>query len=249
MVSAVSALLEFTFLAGIINEPTRIPKILSGSNHHKLRKEVQMATSNSTQLPQNVKDEAGKVYGKLTVIEFVGIRGNAARWHCCCECGRHTNVRGAMLRSGNARSCGCTRYLARGLYGTSEHRTWSGMKTRCYNPQAHSYRRHGARGITICDRWRKSFVNFLADMGPKPFPEASIERVDNDGPYSPENCVWASRLEQARNMRSNRLLTYNGETMCLSAWAQRFGLQSDTIAARIARGWSIEKALTTPVIK
>lgn len=97
---------------------------------------------------------------------------------------------------------------------------------------------YAGRGITVCDHWRTSFVNFLADMGPKPFSEATIDRYpDQNGPYSPENCRWATKLEQSQNSRKARMLTYNGETMCLRAWARKLGITHRTLSERIRRGW------------
>lgn len=201
-----------------------------------------MATCNSTQLPPRVKDEAGNVYSKLTVLECAELRSpEGAFWLCRCECGNLTTVNGSNLRKGNTKSCGCLHYRANGGSGTPEHRIWKDMKRRCYNPRRPDYYLYGGRGITMCDRWRKSFVNFLADMGLKPFPEATIERVDNNGPYAPENCVWATRLEQARNKRTARLITYKGETKSLREWSQRAGVLESTIYYRLKRGVPAEQ--------
>jgi hypothetical protein len=112
------------------------------------------------------------------------------------------------------------------------------MKRRCYNPNNDQYHLYGERHIVVCDRWRKSFVNFLADMGPKPFPEASVERISNDGNYEPGNCKWATKMEQSQNTRKVRLLTYKGVTMCLRAWARKLGITHQTLRLRIERGWS-----------
>ncbi len=127
-----------------------------------------------------------------------------------------------------------------------EANTWRSMKQRCQNPKAHEYENYGGRGITICERWSSSFDLFCEDMGPRP-PGTSIERIDNNGNYEPGNCKWASRIEQRRNTRFNRLLTLNGRTQPMSAWVEETGIQWDTIYARLKRGWSIEKALTFPV--
>lgn len=129
---------------------------------------------------------------------------------------------------------------------TPEYRIWCAMKTRCYNPNASNYEFYGGRGITVCDRWRKSFENFLTDMGPRPFPDASIDRYpDPDGPYSKENCRWATKKEQSQNSRKSRMLSYNGETLCLLDWAKRLGITHSTLRVRLEQ-WPIEKALTAP---
>jgi hypothetical protein len=123
------------------------------------------------------------------------------------------------------------------------------MKERCCNPSNKHYKDYGARGIAICDRWQTSFEAFLEDMGPKPTGKYTIERVDNSKGYSPENCIWATDKTQARNTRNNRCFTLNGETQCLSAWAEDYGIEYPILWSRIKRGWPIEKALTTPVRK
>lgn len=129
---------------------------------------------------------------------------------------------------------------------TPEYRIWCAMKTRCYNPNVANYEFYGGRGITVCERWIESFANFLMDMGPKPFPDASIDRhPDPDGPYSPENCRWASKKEQSQNSRKARMLTYNGETLCLLDWAKRLGIAHSTLRVRLEQ-WPLEKALTAP---
>jgi len=205
------------------------------------------STRCSRKCPANppVKDERGKVYNRLTVIELAEIRGEA-RWLCRCECGNLTKVAGSDLRGGDTKSCGCLRASQGGGHGTTEYTTWKEMKRRCFNTRNSQYYLYGGRGITICDRWRKSFVNFLADMGPKPFPEASIDRYpDMNGPYSPENCRWATKMEQSQNSRKARMLTYNGETMCMRAWARRLGITHGTLRRRIKLGWSPEKVFSS----
>lgn len=120
------------------------------------------------------------------------------------------------------------------------------MRQRCNNPEVRAYPRYGGRGIAVCARWL-SFANFLADMGPRPTPAHTVERIDNNGPYAPENCRWADRTEQANNTRKNRHLTLNGATRTLAEWSRATGIGTHTIGARIDRlGWSVEMALTTP---
>ncbi len=133
-----------------------------------------------------------------------------------------------------------------GMTKTPEYRVWHNMKSRCLYPNDKAYKHYGGRNITVCDRWLNSFVNFMADMGPKPFTEATIHRIDNDSGYSPENCVWASKEEQALHCSTTRQITYNGETMSLRGWARRIGVTHCTLSKRIARGWTLDKALNTP---
>lgn len=202
-----------------------------------------MATSDSNQLPPRVKDERGKVYNKLTVIEFVGVRGNhRAYWLCRCECGNTIETAGSTLRGEHSGSCGCTNATIGRRSHSPEHRIWAAMKTRCYNPKSANYKFYGDRGVVICDRWRKSFLAFLEDMGPKPFPDASIDRYPNqNGPYCKENCRWATKSEQSQNSRKARMLTFNGETMCLTAWARKLGITHSALRLRIEHGWPLEK--------
>lgn len=123
-------------------------------------------------------------------------------------------------------------------------KTWGDMKGRCLNPAHRNYADYGGRGISICERWL-TYENFLADMGERP-PGRSLDRLNNDGNYEPSNCRWATPKEQARNTRSNRLITYKGETKCMAQWADDLGLPKHTLEQRVAKGWDIEKALTTP---
>jgi len=119
------------------------------------------------------------------------------------------------------------------------------MKERCCNQHARDYRYYGGRGITVCERWLLSFVAFLEDMGRRPSLRHMLERLDNDGPYSPENCCWATRIEQANNRRNNRLLTWNGRTQTLAAWSRETGIPQHRIEQRLNRcDWSIADALT-----
>lgn len=131
----------------------------------------------------------------------------------------------------------------------AEYRTWLNMKTRCENPNNHRYAEWGGRGIVICERWSE-FSNFIADMGPRPSSKHQIDRIDNDGPYSPENCQWATRTTQARNTSASRYLTWNGQTKTAAEWAEITGMRSHLILSRIDRyGWTVEQALSTPARK
>lgn len=129
-----------------------------------------------------------------------------------------------------------------------EYRAWQTMRLRCTVPSNPAYADYGGRGIKVCDRWLNSVESFIADMGPKPSPAHELDRYpDNNGNYEPGNCRWATRSDNDRNRRSNRLIAHQGETMTLVAWAERTGISEDVITKRLAAGWSAEKALTTPV--
>lgn len=139
------------------------------------------------------------------------------------------------------RPFGRTRYLP-------EYRSWLGMRQRCFQPNNPAYPGYGGRGITVCPEW-SDFAAFYRDMGPRPSPTHSLDRIDNDGPYSRENCRWATKSEQARNRRSNRLLTLNGETMLQSDWAKRLGVEDRRLEHRLSLGWTVERVLTQPFRK
>lgn len=129
---------------------------------------------------------------------------------------------------------------------SAERRVWDGIRNRCNNPNCDCYDRYGGRGIRVCERWG-SFANFLADMGNRPSPDHQIERVNNDGPYSPENCVWATRTTQARNRRSSTLITFREETKSIAEWAEVMGIPYRTLQQRLSHyKWEVERAMTTP---
>lgn len=126
-----------------------------------------------------------------------------------------------------------------------EYQSYNNMKGRCLNPKIEEWKHYGGRGITICERWLAGFRYFLKDMGPKPTKKHTLERIDNSKGYSPDNCKWATRKEQAQNTRRNRLLTFNGDTKCMQEWADELGLNYITIHSRLSKGWTIEEALST----
>lgn len=135
-----------------------------------------------------------------------------------------------------------------GLCKTKEYMIYSKMKDRCCNKNAKDYYLYGGRGIKVCDRWLECFENFYTDMGPKPTPKHTIDRIDNNGDYCPENCRWITQKEQNRNQRTNHILEFNGKKLPLVVWAELLNLERRTLCSRINKlGWSVEKALTTPL--
>lgn len=135
-----------------------------------------------------------------------------------------------------------------GLSRSREYMAYYAMLNRCYNPECKPFPSYGGRGIIVCDRWRASFLNFFEDMGRRPSPGHSIDRKDNDGPYSKDNCWWSERLHQCNNKRNNRLLTVGGITDTIAGWGRRTGINRLTIQQRIVKfGWSAEEAVSTPI--
>jgi len=172
-------------------------------------------------------------------------------WLCTCECGTERPVQARSLTSGTSRSCGCyhkSRVTNHGYTGSPTFYTWQSMKQRCHYPKAKSYKHYGGRGIVVCDRWRHSFENFLEDMGERP-DGCSLDRIDYDGPYSPENCRWADHKTQQRNRPDATVLTYNGMTKNLYDWAAEYGKTGKQVYDRICAGWSVEDALNKPMRK
>ena len=200
-----------------------------------------------------VIDLTGRVFGRLTVIERSG-SGLPVRWRCRCECGNETASFGTNLKAGTARSCGClrdelvaVRMTKHGRHDTPEYQAWANAKSRCHNSHAQAFRNYGGRGIVMCDRWRDDFAAFYADMGERPGHRYTLERIDNDGPYSPDNCRWATYSEQLRNTRQNRVLEFNGKRQPLMDWAIETGIAYNTLQSRLRTGHSIEQTLTAPV--
>lgn len=136
-----------------------------------------------------------------------------------------------------------------GMRRSAEWKAWQNMKRRCDYSRRADFHRYGGRGIEVCPAWQNSFLAFYSDMGPRPSSGHTLDRIDNDGPYSPENCRWLTRKEQAQNRESNHRLTLGGVTRTLADWADACGVKADTIGRRLRLGWSVEKALDTPVTR
>ena len=133
-----------------------------------------------------------------------------------------------------------------GMSKTPEYRAWIHMKDRCFNPNSKDYPNWGGRGITVCDRWL-NFENFLADMGSRPTTKHSLDRIDNDGDYSPKNCKWSTKAEQQNNRRYNRLITIDDVTLTIAQWTKEMGFNEHCISRRLNDGWSEFDAVMTPV--
>jgi hypothetical protein len=205
-------------------------------------------------------DMAGQAFGMLSVIDLAESRKNKSFWNCECTCGVRIQVAGNSLRTGNTKSCGCTRMqkfhaaariatTKHGMYGTPVYRTWQSILARCDKPSHKSYKDYGGRGIKVCESWR-DFSTFFADMGDRPLG-TSIERIDNNKGYEVGNCEWKTAKHQARNRRNSRHITAFGETKLLVEWQEdpRCAVWGDTLSYRISQGWEIESAISTPPLR
>ncbi len=191
-------------------------------------------------------DLTGQRFGLQTVTRYLGKDPRHQRqWECLCDCGKIVVRRTNVLK--RTRSCGCLR-------GTPSHRkshtpvfiAWANMIQRTTHAAKPCYRNYSGRGIQVCERWR-TFANFYADMGEHPGPEFTLERIDVNGDYEPGNACWATWTDQARNKRNSRLVPFNGALRPLFEVAAALGIHPRTLSGRLDRGWSVERALTTPL--
>jgi hypothetical protein len=197
----------------------------------------------------------GSRFGRLVTLEDVpGGNGKRRTWLCRCDCGTTCLLEAKGIAYGRTLSCGCLKRerasnLKRrhSLANSPEYRSWAGMKSRCLNPNAKRYSDYGGRGITLWEEWL-DFSAFYRDMGPRPTKNHTIERLDNDGPYAPDNCRWATKLEQAANKRNNHLIEHDGNKLSISEWVRRTGLSFSTIKYRLSKEWPSER-LFEPVTR
>ena len=208
-----------------------------------------------------IRDRLGERRGRLEVISFAGLDSKGkAIWLCKCDCGKEVLIKSNHFNQPSYTGewgCGCFRFQSissrSSTHGestrgrpTPEYATWISMRARCLNPNSNGYDDYGGRGITICKRW-DSFENFLEDVGRKPSPKHSLDRFPNvNGNYCPENCRWATKIEQARNTRRTHLIEYLGEEKCISEWAEIFKITPQIITGRLKLGWTVKDALEIP---
>ena len=195
---------------------------------------------------------SGMMFGRLRLLERV--KRNS--WRCLCACGKEVVVRAYLLRIGNNKSCGCLKRSVLGDatrkhgqansrltgYKSRAYGVWQAMRDRCSNPNRSDYHRYGGRGIKVCTRWQESFEAFVADMGTPP-AGMTLDRLDNDGDYSPKNCRWASRKEQVYNSTRIRYVAVGSIRMPLQESLSKCGCKKDAFYRRQRRGWSEEEAL------
>lgn len=204
-------------------------------------------------------DLSGQKFNRLTVVRRAENIGKSVAWLCLCDCGNSTAIEAGSLKRGNTKSCGC---LNREQHGrgnlrhghstrkggqktTKEYNTWQGLRARCTNPSSEHFADYGGRGIYVCERWCE-FDIFLADMGLAPTPTHTIERRDNDGPYSPDNCYWATKTEQARNKRTSVFLECRGRRLTVAEWSEISGVCRKLIYWRAKHGWDTQDAVFLP---
>lgn len=203
-------------------------------------------------------DITGQRYGRLIAVKRIekpeGIKSNSAWWLFKCDCGKDVTTNSNNVRSGRIKSCGCwqkERLITHGKSNTKLFSVWSRMRERCTNENRRDFHRYGGRGITVCDEWRNDFQAFYDWAMANGYDDnLTIDRLDNDGNYCPNNCRWATQKEQANNRSTNIFITYNGNTLTVTQWAEKTGVLCDTLSKRLNKyGWSVEKALTTPIRK
>lgn len=202
-------------------------------------------------------DMAGKRIGNLVVLEKVGAWDKQTWWKCLCDCGNEKVISGGVLRQGKVKSCGCVylatrsevarKSIAKEKHGDSFSRlyfVWNDIKSRCNNPNDISFKHYGGRGISVCDEWKNDYIAFKKWSNENGYDEnatrgkCTIDRINKDGNYCPENCRWVGMKIQSNNRRNTPILTINGETAPLTEWAEKTGLPRSLLYSRYKRGWT-----------
>lgn len=200
-------------------------------------------------------DHTGKTFGYLTVIERIPVKGGKAKWKCQCKCGNIVYPVSQALVLGTTKSCGCkrtadlvSRNSSHNLSHNPSYRIWVGMMDRCHNEKSKKYYGYGERGIKVCQRWH-DVENFINDMGERPSPKHSIDRIDVNGNYEPENCRWATPMEQGSNKRNLNMLSIDGKEIHLAEASRLFNIPENTIRNRLNSGMTHDEAIKVPVSK
>lgn len=196
-------------------------------------------------------DATNMKYGRWYILGHT--TSNHRNVICVCDCGVVKTVDIQSIKRGLSKSCGCHKVefagnalIKHSMCKSPEYRTWSHMKSRCNNPSDHKYYAYGARGIRVCDRWSNSFSNFYTDMGAKPSPTHSIDRIDNNGDYTPKNCRWATPKEQAYNKSTTTKVFYKGKAYDVPDVSALTGIRESNIRNRIKRNWSADRIFEQP---
>lgn len=221
-----------------------------------------LSTGNTTKCNNpihRIQDLTGNKYGMLTVIKFAYTKNKKSYWLCKCDCGNEKVIRQDSFKNNREHktlSCGCfnkkqkSEAKTHGMSNTKLYHVWAGMKDRCFNKNNSHFKDYGGRGIKVCDEWTQNFENFYNWSKDNGYEEGlSIDRIDNNKGYSPENCRWANQEVQCSNVRRNRRYTYNNKTLTITEWAKETGINRATLNARLNKGMSIEDAICTPIKK
>lgn len=203
-----------------------------------------------------IVDLSGKTFGRWNVLELSHNTNSVLYWKCRCICGTEKVVFGGDLKRGVSKSCGCLarevagqHVITHGMTSHPAHRNWISMNQRCYNQESNDYQWYGARGIKVCERWQDSFEDFWKDTGPTWQSGLTLDRKKVDQDYGPDNCRWATRKEQARNRRNNRIVdTPNGPMLLIEA-AETYGIDCRTVNSRFKYGWTFTEVFLTPVLE
>jgi len=212
-----------------------------------------MANTKTKRSDLNRNPNKGTRFNSLTFIsrdpDSLPQRG---RWIMRCDCGTVKSIRAWVVMTGGTKSCGCQWHKATTTHGRSKEKiyaVWINMIQRCTNPNSSSFKWYGERGIKVCERWLNSFERFYEDMAIGWARNLTIDRIDVNGHYDPANCRWANSFEQSINRTNNTIISFDGKTMTLVEWAKKTGIGLNTILSRFNYGWTVERALTTPVMK
>lgn len=198
-----------------------------------------------------IKDLTSKTFGDFKVVSYHSQdKFRNALWNCICvKCNRGKILKGSRLSCGLNDRCYCGVHYNT-THGdtrkTKEYRAYHHMLNRCYNKNVRSYPHYGGRGITVCDRWRNSYENFLSDMGRAPSPKHSLDRINVNENYSANNCKWSTPVEQANNTTKTYMVTYDGNQIPLGLFCRKHNLPIELIRGRLNNGWSVDRALVTP---
>lgn len=196
----------------------------------------------------------GKKFGRLKVDKMIYIKNGHIYWKCKCDCGNDCIVKGYSLKSGNTKSCGClqkenaskAKYKHR-MSKTKLYKRWEDIKKRCYNKNSYNYKNYGGRGIKMCDEWLNDFMNFYSWAMENGYEEKlSIDRINNNGDYEPNNCRWVDIKTQCNNRRSNHLITYKGKTQNVSQWCEELNVSRSMVEFRLRKGLSLDEVFTKP---
>lgn len=206
-------------------------------------------------------DLTNQKFGRLKVLQFAEIKNHKSYWMCKCNCGNVVKVSSWMLKSGHTKSCGCLKIeilkqktikanIVHHLTNTKLYNIWRSMKKRCYLKTHEAYKDYGGRGITVCNEWKNDFMSFHDWAMNNGYDEKlTLDRIDVNGNYEPNNCRWATWKEQQNNRRDNIHIQYKGKTKTIYEWSEIFNIKYCTLWWRIKNGWSIENALTKKVRK